>query len=454
MFQTFRNAWKIKDLRKKILITFFIIAIFCFGRAMPAPFVDAETISKNIQSEDAPASFEILNLMTGGGFSQATLFALGATPYINASIIVQLLQVVIPALERWAKEGEEGRKKINALTKVVSVILSIGLSIVYFLLLRNNNALQYPFPGTKGDASSDALFSAWFTCIVIVATYTGGAMIIMWLADQIDGSGIGSGMSLIIFCGIISGFAQTFFQIGSYFQMAAGCFVDNYGATSEARPWLWVTMPVIILLFIGMFLLIIVTNAAERRIPVQYAKRVVGRKMYGGQNTNIPIKVNMTGVLPVIFASSFLSLPSTIQDFFGISSGFWSTFLGWFNPQNWGYAVIYALLIVAFNYFYVTVQYNPVQMANDLRKNSGMIPGIRPGQPTSLFISRVISKITFIGGIFLVIIATLPIVVTKVTGINIALGGTSLLIVVGVALEVSNTLESYMLMRHHKGFLE
>jgi preprotein translocase subunit SecY len=284
----------------------------------------------------------------------------------------------------------------------------------------------------------------------------------MWLADQIDAKGIGSGMSLIIFCGIISNFAQTFWQIAFLFQQAAGTAVTSTGAPAgEAQPSLWVAVPVIIMVFVGMFVLIVATNAAERRIPVQYAKRVVGRKMYGGQSTNIPIKVNLTGVLPVIFATSFMSLPGTIKDLANISEGFWADFLGFFTTQSWGYAVIYALLIIGFNYFYVTVQYNPIQMANDLRKNSGMIPGIRPGQPTSAFIQKVISKVTFIGGLFLVLVTILPIVITRVTlymyppeGINIAIGGTSLLIVVGVAIEISNTLESYMLMRHHKGFLE
>lgn len=444
MFQTFRNAWKIEELRKKIFVTLFIIVIFCIGRAVPAPFVDAPSLSKDLQSENA--SFEILNLMTGGGFTQATLFALGATPYINASIIVQLLQVVIPALERWAKEGEEGRKKINKLTKTVSLVLAIGLSVVYFFVLKNNmKALVY----TSG-------LDLWLSGIVIVAAYTGGSMIVMWLADQIDAKGIGSGMSLIIFSGIISGFANTFWQIVTLFQQAAGNFVNPNTGTivEEGQPWLYVAVPLIILAFAGMFVLIVTTNAAERRIPVQYAKRVVGRKMYGGQNTNIPIKVNLTGVLPVIFASSFLALPSTIKDFAGITTGFWASVLGFFTPSNWGYAIIFAVLIIGFNFFYVTVQYNPIQMANDLRKNSGMIPGIRAGQPTSAFIQKVISKITLIGGLFLVIVATLPIIITKISGLNIALGGTSLLIVVGVALEISNTLESYMLMRHHKGFLE
>ena len=280
---------------------------------------------------------------------------------------------------------------------------------------------------------------------------TGGSVLLIWLGEQIDQKGIGSGISLLIFTGIIanlSKFVQTFIY---YFQLAAGKYMDpTTGTYNTPIPSFWVILPLILIMFAAMFVFIIVMTNAERRIPVQYAKRVVGRKMYGGQNTNIPIKVNMTGVLPIIFASTFLSVPATIKNFFSIDS----KFLSLFDPDGWLYAVLYALLIIGFNYFYVAVQYNPIQMANDLRKNSGMIPGIRPGKPTTDFISRVISKITFIGGIFLVLVATLPIIIANTTGIQISLGGTSVLIIVGVALEISNTLESYMLMRHHKGFLE
>ncbi len=438
MFQTFRNAWKIADLRKKILYTLLILLIFRLGAAIPAPFIDVTKFSSSIPTDGT--IFGFFDLMTGKSFSQATLFALGVTPYINASIIVQLLQVVIPALERWSKEGEEGRKKINNVTKYTSLALALGLSIVYFTVIKSSGALQY-----------NTGFDFWFTAVVIVGSFMAGAVLVMWLADQIDAKGIGNGMSLLIFVGIVAGFAGAIEEIISYFKMAAG----TYSASSDPQPWLYVAVPLILVLFAIMFVLIIVTNAAERRIPVQYAKRVVGRKMYGGQNTNIPIKVNMTGVLPVIFAQAFISLPGTIKNFAGIADDtFWGKFLGFFDVRSWGYAIIMAVLIMGFNYFYVTVQYNPVQMANDLRKNSGMIPGIRPGPPTSAFIQKVISKITFIGGIFLILVATLPMIIAILTQINISLGGTSLLIVVGVALEISNTLESYMLMRHHKGFLE
>ena len=270
-------------------------------------------------------------------------------------------------------------------------------------------------------------------------------MLVLWLGEQIDAKGIGSGVSLIIFTGIVANMSTVIPTVISYFQFAK---LFN-------QPLYYFLIPLVVLIFFGMFVLIIVTNAAERRISVQYAKRVVGRKMYGGQNTYIPIKVNLSGVMPVIFASSLLSIPGTIRDMANLKEGgFMDSFLGLFSTTSWGYAAFYALLIVAFNYFYVSIQYNPVQMANDLRKNSGTIPGIRPGQPTTMFIAKTINKITIIGALFLVVIAVLPIVLTKLTGISIALGGTSILIVVGVALEISQTLESYMLMRHHKGFLE
>ena len=260
-------------------------------------------------------------------------------------------------------------------------------------------------------------FAKWFSMAVIMLSFTAGAVLLMWLGEQIDSKGIGNGISLLIFTGIVSNLATAIRQIIGYFSYA-----------KAGLTWLYIAVPIIVLLFAAMFVLIIVVSAAERRIPVQYAKRVVGRKMYGGQSSNIPLKVNMTGVLPVIFASAFLSVPGTIQSMFDIKSNFWNTFLGWFSTSNWGYAILYALLILAFNYFYVAVQYNPVEIANNLRKNAGSIPGIRPGKPTSDFIARVVSKVTLIGGIFLIL--------------------------VGVALEITNTLESYMLMRHHKGFLE
>ena len=428
MFQTFRNAWKIEDLRKRILFTLLILVVFRLGSAIPVPFVDAKALQEQLTSSGT--IFGFFDMMSGGGFSDATLFALGVSPYINSSIIIQLLQVVFPSLERLSQEGEEGRQKLNRITRWTAVGLSVLLAVMYWLLAKRTGALVY----TEG-------FAAVYSAIVVIATFAAGAMVLLWLGEQIDSKGIGNGVSLLIFTGIVSNMSRIIELLIYYFQAA------------KTYPLYYALIPFVAILFAAMFVTIVATNAAERRIPVMYAKRVVGRKMYGGQNSYIPIKVNLSGVMPVIFASSLLSIPATIKDMFNIG-GNWGTFLGWFGTSSWGYALLYALLIIAFNYFYVAIQYNPVQIANDLRKNSGTIPGIRPGQPTSQFISKVISKITIIGAMFLVLIAVLPIVITKLTGIQIALGGTSILILVGVALEISQTLESYMLMRHHKGFLD
>jgi preprotein translocase subunit SecY len=428
MFQTFRNAWKIEDLRKRILFTLLILVVFRLGSAIPVPFVDAKALQEQLTSSGT--IFGFFDMMSGGGFSDATLFALGVSPYINSSIIIQLLQVVFPSLERLSQEGEEGRKKLNRITRWTAVGLSVLLAVMYWLLAKRTGALVYT-----------ERFAAVYSAIVVIATFAAGAMVLLWLGEQIDAKGIGNGVSLLIFTGIVSNMSRVIELMIYYFQAA------------KTYPMYYALIPFVGILFAAMFFTIVATNAAERRIPVMYAKRVVGRKMYGGQNSYIPIKVNLSGVMPVIFASSLLSIPATIKDMFNIG-GNWGTFLGWFGTSSWGYALLYALLIIAFNYFYVAIQYNPVQIANDLRKNSGTIPGIRPGQPTSQFISKVISKITIIGALFLVLIAVLPIVITKLTGMQIALGGTSILILVGVALEISQTLESYMLMRHHKGFLD
>ena len=417
MFQTFRNAWKIEDLRKRILFTLLILVVFRLGSAIPVPFVDAKALQAQLTSSGT--IFGFFDLMSGGGFTDATLFALGVSPYINSSIIIQLLQVVFPSLERLSQEGEEGRQKLNRITRWTAVGLSVLLAVMYWLLAKRTDALVY----TEG-------FAAVYSAIVVIATFAAGAMVLLWLGEQIDSKGIGNGVSLLIFTGIVSNMSRMIEMMVYYFQAA------------KTYPMYYALLPFVAILFAAMFVTIVATNAAERRIPVMYAKRVVGRKMYGGQNSYIPIKVNLSGVMPVIFASSLLSIPATIKDMFNIG-GNWGTFLGWFGTSSWGYAALYALLIIAFNYFYVSIQYNPVQIANDLRKNSGTIPGI-----------RVISKITIIGALFLVLIAVLPIVITKLTGIQIALGGTSILILVGVALEISQTLESYMLMRHHKGFLD
>ncbi len=432
LFETIRNAWKLADLRKKIFFTIMIILLFRVGSYIPAPFIDAGALSDAMSgSSSGTTLFSYLSILTGGAMEYGAIFAMGVTPYINSSIIMQLLTVAIPALERISKEGEEGRKKIAKYTRFATVILALIQGVAYYFYLRN--AGDYLMYG-KGAG----LFSQIFTAVIIVLCFTAGSALIMWMGEQIDEKGIGNGISMILFAGIIS--------------RAPSAFASLYAYAVSGQWPVVVIICVVFLLIIGF---VVFMTAAERRIPVQYAKKVVGRKMYGGQNTHLPIQVNMSGVMPIIFASSILSIPSTILAF--MSSNNTSTFakiLGLFTYDKPIYAVLYLALIVFFAYFYVTIQYNPVEMANNLRKNSGVIPGIRPGQPTSDFIGKVISKITLVGACFLGIMAILPILVGTVAGINISLGGTSVLILVGVALDTIKSIESQMMMRYYKGFLD
>ena len=431
MFETFRNAWKIEDLRKKLLYTLLVIVIFRLGCAIPVPFIAPEALQGWVAGQSG-SMLGYIDMLTGGSFSRATLFALSVTPYINASIIIQLLTVAIPALERLSKEGEDGRKKLTRITRYTGAGIALALGIGYYFLLRGQGALVY--------GSGAQMFAQVFSAIVVILAFTAGSLLIQWLGEQIDVKGIGNGISILIFAGIVSRWTSIFTTIKTWLGFAAGGEVKYY-----------FLIPVFVVLAISVIVFIVILNAAERRIPVQYAKRVVGRKMYGGQSTHIPIKVNMSGVMPVIFASALASIPGTIGGFFPNLYNpdlhpFAAPFLGMFSTNGWVYAAIYLLLIIAFN--------NPVEIANNLRNNNGTIPGYRPGKPTSDFITKVLGKITFIGALFLGVVAVMPIVLGNVTGENISLGGTSLLIVVGVALDTSRSLESYMLMRHHKGFLE
>lgn len=436
MFQTLKNAWHIADLRKKILYTLMILVLFRLGTAVPVPFLDAQVLQQMLQNPaNAGNLLGYLDILSGGAFARATIFALSITPYITSSIVIQLLTVAIPALERMAKEGEDGRKKINKITRYVTVALALLQAWAYYTLLRNQSGAVMYRSG----------FAGVFSAIVIIATFMGGAMLIVYLGERIDEHGIGNGISMILFAGIVSRGPNAIAKLWAYLQIAG-----------QGQPMYYFTVPLIVVLFLALIVVIIIMTNAERRIPVQYAKKVVGRKMYGGQSTFIPIKVNMSGVLPIIFASSLLAIPGTIKAFVvpAGSTGFWASFLGAFDYNTPLYAVLYFVLILAFNYFYVAIQYNPIEMSNNLRNNSGTIPGIRPGRPTSDFIARIISKITLIGGIFLALIAVLPIGVGAITKMNIALGGTSIIIVVGVALDTFRQLESQMMMRHYKGFLE
>ena len=431
MFDTFRNAWKIPELRKKLLFTLLVIVIFRIGCVITVPYINPEALQ--LFAGGTGNMLDYLNMMSGGALSQCAIFALGVTPYINASIIIQLLTVAIPALERLSKEGEEGRRKLTRITRYTGAGIALVMSVGYYLVLRSYTGVLAYTTGWEG------IFSA----VVIVFSFTGGAQLLTWMGEQIDFKGIGNGISLLIFAGIVSRWGNVI--------TTARTMITN-AMNGEIKYF--ILIPVIVILALAAIVFVVILTNSERRIPVQYAKRVVGRKMYGGQSSHIPLKVNMSGVMPIIFASALLSIPGTIASFIQTDSPIWQGFFSVFNYNSLLYAVLYLLLILAFNYFYVAIQYNPVEIANNLRKNNGTIPGIRPGKPTSDFITKCLSKITFVGAIFLGIIAVMPIILGNVAGMNIQLGGTSLLIVVGVALDTGRSMESYMLMRHHKGFLE
>ena len=435
MLQTIRNAWKIADLRKKLLFTFAILLLYRLGNVIPVPFVDTVTMSAMFQSSEIQNSIlGLFNMMSGSAFSRATLFALSIQPYINASIIIQLLTIAIPALERLSKEGgEEGKKKIERITRYTTVGLALLMGWAYWMMLKNYNA-QY----------SDQLLvdTGAVPMITVMLSFTAGSALVMWLGEQITEFGIGNGISMILFANIVSRLPQMVMTLGS-------------GLINDFKGYWYVALVAIVGIVALIMLIVFVTNA-ERRIPVSYAKRVVGRKVYGGQNTFLPIKVNMSGVLPIIFAQSVASLPATIAMFVGKASedNPWYKY-AWSNTSV-VYLVFYMLLIIAFSYFYATIQYNPVEISNNLRKNGGFIPGYRPGRPTSDFIKRVINKITLFGALFLGVVAILPILTGMISSkfASMAIGGTSVIIVVGVALETVQAIEAQMLMRHYKGFLE
>lgn len=441
MFKTLRDAWMIKDIRKKLLYTFFMIIVFRLGCALVVPFLDTGVVAGWMADNATGGNFlEYLNIITGGALSQATVFSLSITPYINASIIMQLLTYALPPLERLREEGEEGQKKLNKITAAVALAISIFMSFAYYLTLKN---------GMGAVVEGSNTFENVFIGAVIVLSFVAGTSLVVWMGNRINDKGIGNGISMILFAGILARFPE---MVGTLVSLTS----------NDPNPYLFVSIAVIIL-FIAIITFIVFMNNAERKIPIQYPKRVVGRKQYGGQTTHIPIKVCMSGVMPIIFAMSFMSLPSTIELFkprYDAPDGFWQKFyngfLDFFSMNSMWYALIYFLLIIAFNFFYVSMQYNPVEIANNLRQNNGGIPGIRPGKPTSDYIQRVLNKITLVGAFFLGIIAIFPIFMTMWDPnlSSLAMGGTTVLIVVSVALETARTLESEMMMRHHKGFLE
>ena len=425
MFKTLASAWRLPDLRKKIIFTMMILLIYRIGNVVAVPFVDTTAMSQYFNSSLNSTILGLYNAMSGSAFSRASVLALGIQPYINASIIIQLLSIAIPALERMAKEeGEAGKKKIERITRYTTVGLGILLGFAYYTMIHNaqTDILQ---------PSNNETLQA----IVIILAFAAGSSVVMWLGEQITEHGIGNGISMILFANIIAslpGMVSTMSALGTEW-------------------WLGIIIGVVLLLLV---VFIVFINDAERRIPIQYAKRVVGRKVYGGQNTNLPIKVSMSGVMPVIFAQSICSLPATICAFTGSTSGWW--YENVWSANSWIYAAMYFLMIFFFSWFYSTIQYDPVEIANNLKKNGGFIPGFRPGKPTADFIKKVINKIVVFGAVYLAIVALLPIIggnlMTDVQ--NLAIGGTSVIIVVGVALETVKALEAQMLMRHYKGFLD
>ena len=434
MLKTIRNAWSIPDLRKKLLFTLMIIIVFRIGSVIPVPFLDMSALATAMNGmNEGNTMLAYLNTLSGGAFANATLFAMGVTPYINSSIIMQLLTVAIPPLERMAKEGEAGRRKIGTITRYVTVGLGLVQGFAYWFYLHRSGVTVY----TEG-------FSLWFSAIVIILVFTAGTALMMWLGEQINSNGIGNGISILLFAGIVAQLPYTLSMLGQFWSLAG-----------EGSTQFYFLVPLWIVIFVAIIWVITFMQDSERRIPIQYAKRVVGRKMYGGQSSHLPIKVALGGVLPIIFASSILSIPGTINLFLKVEDGFWGAFFNAFDTSGWLYNVLYFILIIMFAYFYTTIQYNPIEMANNLKSNNGTIPGIRPGAPTADYIRNILSRITLIGALFLAVIALVPSIYGSATGMGrMAIGGTSIIILVGVALETVKQLESQMMMRHYKGFLD
>ena len=426
MFKTLKNAFSLPDLRRKMLYVIFIVVLYRIGCVIPVPYVSSDALSYIMSFGDG-SLFQYMSILAGPAFSRATLFALSISPYINASIIMQLLCTAIPALEAMAKE-EDGRKKVTQITRFVTVGIGLITAYGYYTYMRSMGVLM-----------NNGVFAA----IVIIACYVAGSALIMWLGEKINENGIGNGISIILFVNIVSGLPTAASGIIASFSNGIGAIIANL---------LTVIMAAAMVVFI-----IFITNS-ERRIPIQYSKRVVGRKMYGGQSSTLPMKLNMAGVMPVIFANSILALPSTISMIAQPKEdGFFAKFLGLFSYNSWLYAVLFMVLIVFFSYFYIAISFNPVEVANNLKKNGGFIPGIRPGKPTADYITKVLNKVTLMGAFFLGIVAVIPLVANLISGnqmTGIAFAGTSIIIVVGVATETAHEIEAQMTMRHYKGFLE
>ena len=427
MIQTIRKAWAIPELRKKIVFTLLILLIFRVGNAIPTPYINTELLSAYIDSTGG-SLLSLYNVMSGGAFAQATVFALGVQPYINSSIIIQLLTIAIPALERLAREGgEAGKKKIASITRYATVAIALLQAFGYYMICKNYGILEQ---------------SGVWPALVIIVTLVAGSSFVMWLGEQVNEFGIGNGISIILFAGILSRVPN---------------MVGTGVSFVRSEPTKWWMMLLVVVGMLALIVLITWVNGAERRIPVQYAKRQVGRKMYGGQASSLPMKVNMSGVLPIIFAQSIAMIPSTIAAFCKqpAEGTFWYGFLKAIDTSSVVYMIFYFLMIIAFSYFYATIQFNPIEISNNLKKNGGFIPGFRPGKPTSDFIRKVLNKVTLFGAVYLGIVAILPLIIGKIVNVSaLSIGGTSVIIVVGVALETVQALESQMLMRQYKGFLE
>ena len=451
MLKTLRNAWAVPELRQKMLFTLFILLLYRVGAAIPVPFITATGL-KVAELGGSGSIFSYLNILSGDAFSKGTLFALAVSPYITAQIVIQLLAVAIPALEKLSKQGEEGRKKLERITRYLTVGLALITAFGYYKLLNSTQMRNYYGEiVTQGSNKFENVFIA----VTIILCYTAGASLIMWLAEKIDEQGIGNGISMILFANILCGIPSTIASFSAQ--------ITEYLKKDNSYVAVAVVLSILaILVVLASIIFMVYMTDAERRIPVQYAKRVVGRKMYGGQNSNLPIKLNMSGVMPIIFASTIVSLPVTIIYLCQPKEGgFWSKVQHALSSDNWIYAVVLFVLIIAFAYFYISISFNPVEVANNLMQQGGSIPGIRPGKPTAQYIQKVLNKVVLMGAFFLGIIACVPLVVniisTEIFSVGIGIvsfSGSSLLIVVGVALETVRDMESQMAMRHYKGCLQ
>lgn len=450
MFRTLQNAWKVPEIRTKILFTLFILLIYRIGAALPVPFTD-NTVLRVAEMYGAGSVFTYLNILSGDAFSKATLFALSVSPYITAQIVIQLLTVAIPALERLSKEGEEGRKKINKITRYLTVALALITSYGYYSILTSSQITS-----VYGNIVYEAEgFWKFFVAATIILCYTAGAMLIMWLAEKVDEQGLGNGVSMILFANIVTGLPSTISTFASQ--------ISEYLKGDNAYLAVAIVLCVLaVVIVVGSILFVVYMSDAERRIPVQYAKRVVGRKMYGGQNSNLPIKLNMSGVMPIIFASTIVSLPVTILYFVSPKEGtFWYSVQRALGSDSWIYCLILFLLIIGFAYFYTSISFNPVEVSNNLMQQGGSIPGIRPGKPTAQYIKKVLNKVVLMGAFFLGIVCCVPLMINIISvdlfsvGLGIvSFSGSTLLIVVGVVLETVRDLESQLALRHYKGFLK